>query len=50
MDAENEDQLYRIADGHPWGGYSEGKFWHRVQLKKTKNQAKKELKKRLSED
>lgn len=50
MDAENEAQLYRVADGHPWGGYSQGKFWHRVKLKKTKNQAKKELKKRLSED
>jgi hypothetical protein len=50
MDAENEAQLYRVSDGHPWGGYSEGKFWHRVKLKKTKNQAKKELKKRLSED
>ena len=50
MNAENEDQLYRIADGHPWGGYSEGKFWHKMELKKEKTIAKKELRQQLREE
>ena len=50
MDAENEDQLYRVADGHPWGGYSEGKFWNKLELKKEKNTAKKELREQLGEE
>lgn len=49
MDAENEAELYRISDGHPWGGYSEGKFWHKMELKKEKTIAKKEIRQRLSE-
>lgn len=51
MDAEIEDQLYRVADGHPWGGYGGyGKFWHRQELKKEKTLAKKEIKRQLDEE
>lgn len=50
MDAENEAQLYRVADGHPWGGYSEGKFWHKMELKKEKTVAKKEIRQQLNEE
>lgn len=50
MDAEIEDRLYRVADGHPWGGYSEGKFWHKMELKKEKTLAKKEIKRQLNEE
>lgn len=47
-DAEIEDRLYRVTDGHPWGGYSEGRFWHKMELKKEKNLAKKEIRKELN--
>ena len=50
MDAENEANLYRVANGFPWGGNSYDKFWNKLELKKEKAMAKKEIKRRLSED
>jgi len=51
MDAENEKMLYKAAKGFPWGGWRSGqKFWHRQELKKEKNVAKKELRQQLNEE
>lgn len=50
IDAEIEDQLYRISDGYPWGGNGRGKFWKKLDLKREKIIAKKELREQLRED
>jgi hypothetical protein len=50
MEAEIEDELYRLSNGHPWGGYGHGKFWRKHEYKKTKLVAERELKQELREN
>jgi hypothetical protein len=44
MDAENEKMLYQAAgNGNPWGGHGDNKWWRRLELKREKNAAKRQL-------
>ena len=47
--AEIEKRIYDLTDDHPWGSYSEGKFWRKSEYRKKKNVAKRELKEELSD-
>lgn len=50
IEAEIEKDLYRVSNGNPWGGYSHGKFWKKLENKKLKIVAERELRQELREN